>query len=444
MVKVRFAPSPTGFLHVGGARTALFNWMYAKAQKGKFLLRIEDTDQQRSKQEYVDEILDSMTWLGLDWDELIYQSQRFDIYKEHALKLVSEGKAYQDGDAILLKMPKQEVKFWDLIRGEIVFDTASFVVWDEESGSKTNETGEAQLKDEVLLKSDGSPAYNFCCVVDDVLMEITHVVRGEDHISNTPRQLIVYQSLGFKPPKFAHLPLITGADGKRLSKRTGAVAVSAYRKMGFLPEATMNFLMLLGWSPGNNQEMMSMKNAVQKFSVKKINKTAAVFDMDKFRWLNGQYIKQADPQYITSALIPLLKEHQLVTDDVDPGFIKEAVTLYQSRLPTLMDFLDRARYLFLEKVEIEQEAKETILAKDRTMEFQLLADRLHALDAYDKDSAEKSFRAVVDELGLKASDLVHPVRVALTGSAVGPGLFETMALLGKSKTVYRLKNFTNE
>jgi glutamyl-tRNA synthetase len=441
MVKVRFAPSPTGFLHIGGVRTALFNWMYAQAQKGKFLLRIEDTDQQRSKQEYVDDILASMTWLGLEWDELIYQSQRFEIYKEQALKLVADGQAYQDGQAILLRMPKQEVKFWDLIRGEIVFDTANFVQWDQASGNKTDAAGEAQLKDEVLIKADGSPAYNFCCVVDDALLQISHVVRGEDHIPNTPRQLVIYQALGFKPPKFAHLPLIMGPDGKRLSKRTGAVAVSEYRKMGFLPEATRNFLMLLGWSPGNNQEMMSLKNAVQKFSIKKINKTAAVFDIDKFKWLNGQYIKQANPKDIATALLPLLQAHQLVGDDVDEDFILAAVQLYQSRLPTLMDFIDRARYLFEETVKIEQEAKDTVLAQDRSADFQLLAKRLEAVEQYDKDSAESVFRAVVAERGLKASDLVHPVRVALTGSTVGPGLFETMALLGQTKTVHRLKHF---
>src|SRR3989338_9561788 len=239
MVRVRFAPSPTGFLHIGGARTALFNWMYARAQSGKFILRIEDTDLERSKPEYFEEILKSMEWLGLNWDEFYKQSERFDIYKQHAQKLLDEGKAYQEGPAVILRMPKQQVKIYDLIRDEIVFDTET-------------------LKDQVLMKSDGSPSYGFACVVDDALMEISHVIRGEDHISNTPKQMIIYQSLGFKPPKFAHLPLIMGMDRARLSKRTGATAVSDYQKEGFLSEGVVNYLMLLGWSPGNNQEVVKL------------------------------------------------------------------------------------------------------------------------------------------------------------------------------------------
>ncbi len=244
MIKVRFAPSPTGYLHIGGARTALFNWMYARAQEGKFVLRIEDTDRQRSRQEFVDEILDSMRWLGLEWDELYYQSERFDLYRERAQTLLEQGKAYKDGDAVILKMPLQEIKIDDLIRGEIVFDTAT-------------------IKDQVLIKSDGSPTYSFACVVDDAAMEISHVIRGEDHISNTPKQIMIYQALGLKPPKFAHLPLIMGDEG-RLSKRTGAVAVTDYRKEGFLPEAIVNYLMLLGWSPGGNQEKIELASAVKK------------------------------------------------------------------------------------------------------------------------------------------------------------------------------------
>jgi len=253
MVKVRFAPSPTGYLHIGGARTALFNWMYAKAVGGQFVLRIEDTDQQRSKKEFEDEILDSMKWLGLDWDDLVYQSKRFDIYKEHAQKLLEEEKAYKDGDAILLKILPQEVKIYDLIRGEITFDTSNFIVRNDDGSPVLNEDGSARLKDEVLIKADGSPSYSFCCAIDDALMGITCVIRGEDHISNTPKQIVIYQALGFKVPKFAHLPLILDDSGGRLSKRTGAVAVSDYQKQGFLPEALVNYLMLLGWSPGNNQ-----------------------------------------------------------------------------------------------------------------------------------------------------------------------------------------------
>src|SRR3990167_1191808 len=280
MIKVRFAPSPTGYLHIGGARTALFNWMYARAQAGKFVLRVEDTDRQRSRQEFVDEILESMRWLGLVWDELYYQSARFDIYRQQAQKLLDEGKAYKDGEAVILKIPVQEIKIDDLIRGEIAFDTAT-------------------IKDQVLMKSDGSPTYSFACVVDDALMEVSHVIRGDDHISNTPKQMIIYQALGLKIPKFAHLPLIMDTEGGRMSKRAGAVAVTDYQKQGFLPEAIVNYLMLLGWSPGPNQEVVKIETAVKSFSIKKINKTAAVFSMDKLRWINAQYIKKYETSKLT-------------------------------------------------------------------------------------------------------------------------------------------------
>lgn len=420
MIRVRFAPSPTGYLHIGGARTALFNWMYAKSQDGKFILRIEDTDLERSKQEYVDEIIDSLSWLGFKYDELYFQSKRFDIYKEHALKLLNEGKAFKDGEAVVLKIPQdQQVKLYDLIRGEIVFDTAT-------------------IKDQVLMKSDGSPTYSFACVVDDALMEISHVIRGEDHISNTPKQILIYQALGFKIPKFAHLPLIMGEEGGRLSKRTGAVAVTEYRTMGFLPEAIINYLMLLGWSPGGNQEIVKFSDAVKKFSIKKVNKTAAEFSMDKLRWINGQYLNAAPAQQLAQLSIPLLKEKGYITDDADKAHIEAAVKLFQSRLETLTDFSWRADFVFTDAFSVEPQAREKFLTKDKAKPFRLLSEKLSSLVDFNAKTAEEAFRSLVAELGMTAADLVHPVRVALTGKTVGPGLFETMALLGKEKTVKRL------
>lgn len=420
MTRVRFAPSPTGYLHIGGARTALFNWMYAKSQQGQFILRIEDTDRERSKKEFLDEILESMQWLGLHWDELHHQSERFDIYREYADKLLKEDKAYKDGEAVILKMPKTQMKWFDLIRGEIAFETET-------------------LKDQVLIKSDGSPAYSFACVVDDALMEISCVIRGEDHISNTPKQLVIYQALGFKPPKFAHLPLIMGEEGGRLSKRTGAVAVSDYRKMGFLPEAIVNYLMLLGWSPGNNQEIISLSSAVKKFSIKKINKAAAIFSMEKLKWINAQYIKQMDTPALTKLLIPFLKERDYIDDKFDGQRLENIVDLFKGRLSTLLDFLDWADFVFLDKPAFDEEARAKYLAGEKSREFGLLSDRLARLNTFDAAGAEKAFRDLVAELNIKASDLVHPVRVALTGKTVGPGLFETMAILGQDKTVRRLK-----
>ena len=424
MVKVRFAPSPTGYLHIGGARTALFNWLYAKAQGGTFVLRIEDTDRERSRDIYFEEILQSMTWLGLQWDELYKQSERFDIYREQARKLVQEGKAYEEGPAVILTMPQQEIKLFDLIRGEIVFDSAL-------------------LKDEVLLKSDGSPTYSFACVVDDALMGITHVIRGDDHISNTPKQLIMYQAMGLKPPKFAHLPLIMGEDGGRMSKRTGAVAVTDYKRQGFLSEALVNYLLLLGWAPGNNQEKINLDEAVKKFSIKQVQKSPAIFSLEKLTWLNAQYIKQADPGKITALLVPFLQEKGYLGEKYDRKTLENSVRLYQSRMPTLCDFLDRADFLFTDPVTFEEEALCRLKDSGQENNIAALASRLEKLTEFTTEKAEHAFRDVVAELGIPAADLVHPVRILLTGKTVGPGLFETMALIGKEKTLQRLTDVVN-
>lgn len=419
-MKVRFAPSPTGYLHIGGARTALFNWMYAKSQNGIFVLRIEDTDLERSKKEFLDEILESMKWLGLTWDELYLQSERFEIYRHYAQKLLDEEKAYKDGEAIILKIPPKEIKLYDLIRGEIVFDSET-------------------IKDQVLIKSDGSPTYSFACVVDDSLMEITHVIRGEDHISNTPKQMVIYEALGFKIPKFAHLPLIMGEEGGRMSKRTGATAVTDYRKMGFVAEGIVNYLMLLGWSPGLNQEIVSLEKAVQNFSIKKINKAAAIFSMDKLEWVNSQHIKAMPLEHLTDLIIPFLKEKNYLTDEFDRKKLETIVNLFKGRLSTLTDFLDWADFLFLSEPVVREEDREKFLSKNLKKEFLVLSGRLETIEDFTTKNTESAFREVVAELGIESSDLVHPVRVALTGKSVGPGLFETMSILGKEKTVKRLR-----
>jgi glutamyl-tRNA synthetase len=421
MVRVRFAPSPTGFLHIGGARTALFNWMYARAQGGKFILRIEDTDKVRSQQDYLDEILDSMKWLGLDWDEFYKQSDRFDIYRQYAVKLVEEGKAYKDGEAVILKVPEKTIKMYDLIRDEIVVDSK-------------------EIKDQVLMKSDGSPTYSFACVVDDALMEISCVIRGEDHISNTPKQILIYEALGFKIPKFAHLPLIMDPEGGRMSKRAGATAVTEYRTMGYLPNAIVNYLMLLGWSPGNNQEVVSMQAALKNFSIKKINKAGAAFSMEKLTWINGQYIKQTDVKTLTEALIPVLTKAGYIDDTFDRQKLENIVNLFKPRMSTLKDFLEWAGFVFVDNYVREPEAVSKYLTADKAEAFEKLGNRLSKLEDFSLKTAEEAFRTLVAELGIPAGDLVHPVRVALTGRAIGPGLFDTMVILGKEKTVNRLRH----
>ncbi|MGE0267793.1 MAG: glutamate--tRNA ligase [Candidatus Omnitrophota bacterium] len=420
MVKVRFAPSPTGFLHIGGARTALFNWMYARSQNGKFILRIEDTDQQRSKKEFEDEILTSMKWLGFDWDELHYQSQRFEIYKEYAQKLLSEGKAYKDGEAIILRMiPNQQIKIYDLIRDEITFDSSD-------------------LKDQVLMKSDGSPAYNFCCVVDDALMEITHVVRGEDHISNTPKQLMICSALGWKAPKYAHLPLILDDDGSRLSKRFGAVAVSDYKEQGFIPEALVNYLMLLGWSPGNNQEKTTLQAAIKNFSIKKINKAGAVFSIDKLKWLNNQYLKEMETDKLIEILIPFLDKKGVQYNKLNDQQLFNIVQLYKGRLATLADFIDWVDYAFVDELEINEDLKNKYLTQKTQDVLKILSRKFEESDEFTDSMAEEIFKKELQALGHKPADFVHPVRVALTAKEVGPSLFQIMAILGKKITILRL------
>jgi glutamyl-tRNA synthetase len=289
------------------------------------------------------------------------------------------------------------------------------------------------------MKSDGSPAYSFSCVVDDAEMAITHVIRGEDHISNTPKQVLIYEALGFKVPKFGHLPLIMGADGARLSKRYGATAVSDYRKEGFLPEALVNYLMLLGWAPGGDQEIILLDAAVKKFSIKKINKTAAQFHIEKLNWVNTQYIKAADAGKVTALLVPILKEEGLIGEVFDRAWLLMVVGLFKSRMATLREFIERAGFLFMKEFTLAEEARAELQKSGMAKEFVLLADRLAALPTFDVPSSDKAFRDLVAELGIKAGDLVHPVRVALSGSNVGPGLFETMVALGKERTVVRLR-----
>lgn len=424
MIRVRFAPSPTGNLHIGGARTALFNWLYVQAKKGKFILRIEDTDKVRSKKEYLDEILYSLEWLGFKWDEVYHQSDRFDIYREHAQKLLKENQAYieksENGEAIIYKVTPQKIKMNDLIRGEIEFDTEI-------------------IKDQVLIKSDGTPTYNFACVIDDASMNITHVIRGDDHISNTPKQILLYKALGLAVPEFAHLPLILGTEGGRLSKRTGATAISEYRRMGYLPKALVNYLLLLSWSPGRNREIIDIEEATKIFDVKDVNKTAATFDMDKLNWINNQYLKKESPEKLADTVIPLLIEKKYLPEkDFDRNYVISLVKLFQARLTTLNDFPEWADFFFVKDIEVSEELQRKFFSQDLSKEFTSFVERLDSLDNFDIAAIETSFRDLVKELNIEAKALIHPVRVALTGKTIGPGLFEVIYYLGKERTRMRL------
>jgi len=428
LIRVRFAPSPTGFLHIGGARTCLFNWLYAKAKNGEFILRIEDTDFKRSKKEFLDEILNSLKWLGMQWDEIYFQSQRLNIYKEFAQQLLNEKKAYLgENQAIIFKVPSKKIKINDLIHREIDFDTSL-------------------IKDQVLIKADGTPTYNFACVVDDALLQITHIIRGDDHISNTPKQVLLYEALGFKLPEFAHIPLILGKTGGRLSKRTGATAISEFRNFGYLPEALVNYLLLLSWSPGNNQELIDIQDAIRLFDIKDVNKTAAVFDMEKLKWINNQYIKRKSPEELLKALLPFLMEKEFVKKEknYDNEYLINVIKLFQERIYTLRDFIEWADFFFKEEVTPDKTAQEKFLNKDLSKEFALFLERLNQLEDFNPQTIEICFRQLVKELNMEARALVHPIRVALTGKTIGPGLFEVIYYLGKEKVIRRLKRWIKQ
>lgn len=416
-IRVRFAPSPTGYLHIGSARTALFNWLFAKSKNGLFFLRIEDTDKKRSRKVYLKEILESLKWLGFLWDgRPVYQSKRGPIYKRYTKRLLDTGKAYSvKGGAVLFRMPKDRIVINDLIHGPIEFDNAL-------------------QEDMVIRKSDGTPTYNFACVADDIEMAITHVIRGDDHISNTPKQIALYNALGILPPSFAHIPLILGEDRSRLSKRHGATSISEYRKEGYLSEALVNFLALLGWSPGDNREIVRRQELANIFSLERVGKTGAAFDEDKLNWVNGQYIREADTDELANLIIPYLKK------DLTRDALRSIIRLFKTRMKTLSDFCFQAEYFFVSNLNYDKEAVNKYLRrKELKVIFSLLIKDLSRVRPFKIDKIEKCCRDLIEKLGIASGDLIHPVRVAITGRSVSPGLFDVIYLLGRKKTIQRLR-----
>lgn len=425
-VKVRFAPSPTGFLHIGSARTALFNWLFARHEGGQFFLRIEDTDIERSKKEFLDEILSSLKWLGLDWDgEIVFQSKCTARYRLIADKLIKEGKAYPKDNAIFFRMPKEgKVGFEDLLHGRIEFDLNQHI---------------SLAEDLVIFKSDGSPTYNFAVVCDDAEMGITHVIRGDDHIMNTPKQTPLYEALGYRQPIFCHIPLILGEDRSRMSKRHGATSIREYLEAGFLPEAIMNYLSLLGWSPGNNQELIGREELIKKFDLNRVLKTGAVFGKDKLEWVNGQYVRKMSVPELTDRLVPFVEKRGYKTED--RVWLERLVALFQERIFMLAQFPDLAQFFFEETVEVTPEAQAEFLKDPRLKDtFNKYADLLQSLTDFDTKTIEEKSRALMKDLGLSGKEFIHPCRVALTGRTVSPGFFDTVSLLGKEKAVKRLRN----
>jgi glutamyl-tRNA synthetase len=459
-VRVRFAPSPTGFLHIGGARTALFNWLYARHNNGKFILRIEDTDRTRSTEEYIDAIIQGMKWLGIEWDEGPFrQTDRFNVYAKYVDKLLKEDKAYycycspeeletrrKDAMArgkplkyngkcrnmkesvpgitsvVRFKMPREgQTIVDDLIKGKVVFE---------------NE----QLDDLIILRSDGTPTYNLTVVVDDVDMNITHVIRGDDHLNNTPKQIRLYNAFEYPVPKFAHLPMILGSDKARLSKRHGATSVMAYYEMGYLSDALINYLVRLGWSYGD-QEVFTKQELIEYFSFENVGKAAAIFNPEKLLWLNSQYIINSSSGNLAELIMPFLINEGVIADKqiLDVSWLSKAIDTLKERSKTLIELAMSLRYYIAEDVEYDEKAMAKFL-NEQSREFLIaLKGGLSSLSEFTEDSVEGVFRSIIEKYDVKLGKLAQPVRVALTGSTASPGIFEVIDVLGKEKTIGRLE-----
>ena len=424
--RVRFAPSPTGGLHIGGVRTALFNFLYARGTQGKFLLRIEDTDRERSRPEFEEEILVSLKWLGLNWDEdVIHQSRRLERYREVCNELLSKGLACEEKSAgrtaVKFKTPARKAAFSDLVHGEVGFDTALF-------------------GDLVLMKSDGFPTYHWACVVDDHDTQITHVIRGDDHLSNTPKQLLLFEAMGWKPPQYAHLPLILGADGTPLSKRHGSVSLSNYREEGFLPEGLLNYLALLGWGTEGNQEFFTLAELVKKFSLKRVNRANARFNLEKLEWVNAQHLKRLpESEYLAR----MTGFHEKEAKKMPPEKWKRLALLYRPRIKTFRDLLQEASCCFSDPESYEEGLRKTFLDnKPLKRHLEAWIEYAEGLENFDDPSrVEQLTRENAAGWGIEAKDLIHPLRFALAGKTVSPGLFELMSVLGKETCLKRVRNF---
>jgi glutamyl-tRNA synthetase len=472
-VRVRFAPSPTGYLHVGGARTAIFNWLFAKHTGGDFLLRIEDTDQARYDEKAFHELIADLKWLGLDWSEgpeiggphaPYFQSQRLPLYQEHAKILVDGGHAYPcfctserldelreqqkrnnlptsydrlcrnippavaqqrlaagEKHTIRLKVPFHgNTLFKDFIRGQIDYQNRI-------------------LDDMVLLKTDGFPTYHLANVIDDHFMQITHVLRGDEWIPSTPRHVLLYQAFGWEPPTFVHLPVILSPDGGKLSKRKGAASVGDYRDLGYLPHAMVNFLSLLGWSPGNDLEIMEVEKLIEMFTLEKINPKSAVFDEKKLEWLNGQYFLRREPEFLLPLIKPLWTAAGIDLSAFDDAYVLKAAALLKDRSKRLPDFVTYGMYFFQEPQTYDEKAAKKYFAPGAENLLATLTDALVAAPDFEVGTLEVLYRGLAEHLAMKGGDLIHPTRLAISGIPFGPGLYELMAALGRDTVVRRMR-----
>jgi len=454
-LRVRFAPSPTGYLHIGGARTALFNYLLAKKERGAFVLRIEDTDVARSTQESVDAILDAMKWLGLSCDEgPLYQSDRFELYQEKVQQLLNEGKAYRcyctpeelDAKREQAKAEGRKPKYDGTCRNRTDQPNVPFVVRFKLPETRQETTFVDQIKgaitfrheeldDLIIQRTDGTPTYNFVVVIDDAEMGINIVVRGDDHINNTPRQILLYEALGYEVPTFAHVPMILGSDKKRLSKRHGATSVMAYQEMGYLPEALVNYLVRLGWSFGD-EEIFSMTDLIEKFSLDKVGRSAGVFNPEKLLWLNSHYIKTGDPKRLAELLKPFLLQSG-INFESGPDLVAVVKSL-QERSTTLLEMAVGAEFYFCGRVEYDEKAKKKFLKPEQKELFVLLLDKLGTCETFSEESLEAVFAEAMEVSELKFGKIAQPLRVALTGGKPSPGIYDILQVLGREIALQRI------
>ena len=461
MVRVRFAPSPTGYLHVGGARTAIYNFLFAKHNNGKFLLRIEDTDRERSSEEFVIDIVEGLKWLGIVPDEeIVYQSKRLEIYKEFAYKLIEKNKAYFDyynadeweeirkkfipenlppnqkkhlERELILEPPNGYKSIKNRKEGAIrlfVEDGINIIFNDKIRGKI--EILSDYINDIVILRSDGTPTYNFAVVIDDYFMGITDIIRGDDHISNTPKQILIYKAFDWEIPNFAHLPMILGPDKKKLSKRHGALSVIEYKKMGILSSALFNFLALLGWSPKDNREIISIEEMIRIFRIEDVNTSPAVFDINKLLWMNSEYIKMKEDKEI----LQLLKE---INNNYEDEKLLKCIKLLKTRVKTLVEFFEYGDYFLTEIYKIDEKAFKELINENSINYLKILYERYKNVLDWEKGILEKILRDLADELNIKPAHIIHPLRVVLTGKTVGPSLFELIEELGRDVVLKRIE-----
>ena len=427
-VRTRFAPSPTGHVHIGNIRAAIYNWLFARHEGGKFLLRIEDTDRERSTPEAVQAVLNAMSWLGLDYDEEpMYQSTQTDKHLEAAERLLSKGLAYKEdkggtgkGEAVIFRMPGTDMSFHDEIKGDL-------------------HKAAADMKDFVIVRSNGTPVFHLANIVDDIHMNVTHVIRGDDHVENTYRHVALFQALGASVPKYAHLPMIVNAQGKPYSKRDGAAYVGDFREKGYLPEALFNFLVLLGWSPGDDREVLSREELVKLFTLDRVQSSPAKMDLTKFEWMNGEYMKKIPAQEFSRKCRELLQAAGVAFEGVAADYVDRVLALLRDRVKLWDHVVPMTSYFFQEEYPYDEKSVQKRLKKDGALaNLRTIRDRFAALPVFTAETTDKAIHDLATEKNMNAGELVHPVRVAVSGTAVGPSLFHMLEVMGKERSLKRI------